>query len=111
MRDRRRRYAYAFAIYAIVELVLFLSTPHERLSTHTPFNHFALLADAWLHKRLDLGGPPPDYTGFNDFAVYNGKYFVSFPPMPAVLLLPFVAAAPSVDQVKDGAVFLSIAGI
>jgi len=111
MRDRRRRYAYAFAIYAIVEIVLFLSTPHERLSAHTPFNHFALLADAWLHKRLDLGGPPPEYTGFNDFAVYDGKYFVSFPPMPAVLLLPFVAAAPSVDQVKDGAVFLSIAGI
>src|SRR5262249_40906006 len=78
---------------------------------HTPYNHFALLADAWAHGRLDLGGAPPPYTGNNDFAVFEGKYFVSFPPFPAVLLFPLVWVAKSAEAVRDGMFFLSLAGV
>jgi hypothetical protein len=67
------------------------------------------LAQAWLQGRLDIGGSPP---GTNDWACFDtvdegpcppGRYsfsgpeaeryrwYVSFPPLPAVLLLPVVA--------------------
>jgi hypothetical protein len=106
----RRRWLIAIAIYAAVTAVYFVTMARERFALHTPFNHFALLADAWLHGRLDLGAPPPAYTGNNDFAVFEGKYYVSFPPLPAVLLLPMVKLAGGADKVRDGAFFLWLAG-
>ncbi len=107
----RRRAAIAAVLYAIVTAAMLATTPPVRLAYHTPFNHFALLAEAWLHGRLDLGGPPPDYTQNNDFAVHGGKYFVSFPPFPAVLIAPVVALAGGAERVRDGQFFLWFAGI
>src|SRR3954471_15571001 len=83
----------------------------EVLREHTPYNHFALLAEAWLKGRLDLGGAPPDYARGNDFAAYQGKWFVVFPAFPSVLLLPLVAAAGRADEVADGRFFLLLAGL
>lgn len=108
---RFRSLAIALAIYTAVTAVFWITTAPDRLAYHTPYNHFALLADAWIHGRLDLGGPPPAYTGNNDFAVFQGRYFVSFPPFPAVLLLPLVKLAGSPDRVRDGQFFLWFAGI
>jgi len=105
----RRR--IALAVYALVTVACFLTVARDRLHTHTPANHFALLADAWLHGHLDLGGPPPAYTGNNDFAFHDGKHFVSFPPFPALLLVPFVKLAGGADKLKDGQVFLWFAGV
>lgn len=51
-----------------------------------PYNSYALQAEAWLEGRLDLG---QDYTWL-ELAIYEGKYFVSFPPFPSYVLLPFV---------------------
>jgi hypothetical protein len=101
----------AAAIYAVVTLTMLVTSPRERLTAHTPFNHFALMADGWLHGRLDLGGPPPEYTGNNDFAVKDGRYYVSFPPFPAVLLLPAAVLAGSPERVRDGQVFIWFTGI
>ncbi len=101
----------AFAIYVFVTVVFFLTVARDRLHNHTDANHFALLADAWLHGRLDLGGPPPTYAGNNDFAFFEGKHFISFPPFPAVLLLPFVALTGGAERLKDGQVFLWLAGV
>jgi hypothetical protein len=83
----------------------------DRLIQHTPFNHYALLADAWLHGRQDLGGPPPFYTQNNDFAEHNGKTYVSFPPLPAVLMLPFVKLAGSPENFRDGQFVVWLAGL
>jgi hypothetical protein len=107
---RERAGVVALALYAVSTLA-FALTMLDRIGQHTPYNHFALLAEAWLHGRLDLGGPPPDYTGMNDFAVLDGKYFVSFPPFPAVVLVPVVALAGGAAHVRDGAVFLALAGL
>jgi len=109
--DRSRSWLFAAAIYTLVTVVCLATTGRERLTTHTPYNHFALLADAWLHGRLDLGGPPPAYTGNNDFVVWEGKHYVSFPPFPAVLLLPAVKLAGSVDRVRDGQIFALFTGL
>src|SRR3954471_14479751 len=56
MQPRSKRALYlAIGVYALVTAVCALTTAPERLGSHTPYNHFALLADAWLHGRLDLG--------------------------------------------------------
>jgi hypothetical protein len=58
-----------------------------------------------------LGGPPPAYTGNNDFSRYDGKWFVVFPPFPALLLLPLVSLAGDPSRVRDGQFFLLLAGL
>lgn len=108
---RQRRWTIAAVIYVLVTIACFATTSPARLAGHTPYNHFALLADAWLHGRLDLGGPPPPYTGNNDFAVWQGKYFVSFPPLPAVLILPVVKLAGGAEHVRDGRFFACFTGL
>jgi hypothetical protein len=108
---RARRLLWALAIYAGVTLLLLACAAPDLLREHTPYNHFALLAEAWLKGRLDLGGAPPGYTGGNDFASYHGKWFVVFPAFPSALLLPLVALAGQAEAVADGRFFLLLAGI
>ncbi len=50
-----------------------------------PYNSYALQAQSWLEGRLDLG---KDYP-YLELAIYNSKYYVSFPPFPSYVLLPF----------------------
>lgn len=109
--EHRRRHLVAIGLYTAITAIFAITTASERLTAHTPFNHYALLAEAWTRGRLDLGGPPPAYTGNNDFAVHDGKFYVSFPPFPAVLLVPMVKAAGSAERVRDGQLFLWLAGI
>ena len=51
------------------------------------------------------------YTGNNDFAVFGDKVFISFPPFPALLLMPIVKLAGSPEGVRDGLFFLAFAGL
>lgn len=53
--------------------------------TDNPYNSYTLQALAWLNGRLDLGR---DYSHL-EIAYYGGKYFVSFPPFPSYVMLPF----------------------
>jgi len=103
-----RRWALPVAIFTLCAGV-YCATSAQRLVRPSPNNHYVHLADAWLHGRLDIGGDPP---GTNDWACFDtvsqgpcppGRYafsgpdaeryrwYVSFPPLPAVLLLPVVA--------------------
>lgn len=50
-------------------------------------NAYALQAQAWLQGRLDLSPRP----GVLQIAEYKGRYYVSFPPVPSLVVLPFVA--------------------
>jgi hypothetical protein len=108
---RRRGLLWALGIYALVTLVLLACAPPGVLTSHTKYNHFALLAEAWLDGRLDLGGAPPAYAQNNDFALFDGKWFVVFPPFPSVLLVPLVALSGSAEAVCDGRFFLLLAGL
>jgi hypothetical protein len=59
-------------------------------------NHFVYLADAFLHGRLGVTGSG---TALQELVPRNGNFYVVYPPMPAVILMPFVAAfGTSVDQ-------------
>jgi hypothetical protein len=108
---KQRRWVLALGVYLSCTVVYFLCAPRQLWTEHTQFNHFALLADAWLHGRLDLGHPPPAYTQNNDFAEVQGRYYVSFPPFPAVLLLPFAKLAGSPENLRDGQIWLWLAGV
>jgi hypothetical protein len=108
---KKRRLVIAAGIYALATLVYFLFADAALIHEHTPWNHFALLADCWRKGRLDLGGPPPSYTGNNDFSQAGGKWFVVFPPFPALLLLPAVALVGDPARVCDGRFFLCLAGV
>jgi hypothetical protein len=78
---RRVKPAYAAAIVAFA-ITAVLS--HLRA---TPYNNFVLLAQALLHGRtwIDLPG------SYIDALQYNGRYYIIEAPLPALLLLPFVA--------------------
>ena len=104
----RQRWALPLAIFLLCAGV-YSATSAGRLFRPSPNNHYVHLAHAWLDGRLDIGGDPP---GTNDWACFDtvtqgpcppGRYafsgtdaeryrwYVSFPPLPAVLLLPVVA--------------------
>src|SRR3954470_12948726 len=108
--ETRRRWI-ALGIYLSTCLVYFLFADRAVVHAHTPWNHFALLADAWRQGRLDLGGPPPAYAGNNDFSHAGGKWFVVFPPFPALLLLPLLALVKDPERVHDGQFFLWVSGV
>jgi hypothetical protein len=109
--SRSRRLLVAAAIYLAAVGVYAAVAGPQRLFEHTPFNHYALLADAWLHGRWDLPGGPPPYAQNNDFASYEGKTFISFPALPAMLMLPLVKLAGGADNFRDGQFIVWLAGL
>ena len=72
--------------------VIYLLVVISQVTIHPPGvgggSHFMLLADGWLHGHLYVEGTPP---GLSDFTYYKGHWYVAFPPLPAVLMLPLVA--------------------
>jgi hypothetical protein len=108
---RSRRLIIAGGIYLVCGIVFALVAGHDRIAVHTPFNHYAHLANAWLHGRQDLVNGPPGYAGGNDFAQFQGKTYISFPPFPALLMLPFVAIAGSPENFQDGQFIVWLAGV
>lgn len=51
------------------------------------YNSYTRQACAWLSGRLDL----PENIEWLELAIYEGKYYVSFPPFPSYVMLPFAA--------------------
>jgi hypothetical protein len=108
---RSRRVLIALALYVVCGGVFAAVAGKARLAEHTSYNHYALLADAWLHGRQDLPGGAPHYTGNNDFATFQGKTYISFPPFPAVLMMPLVKASGSPEDFRDGQFMIWLAGL
>jgi hypothetical protein len=108
--SRSRRLLIGLGIY-VGCLIVFMVMAGDRLAKHTAFNHYAHLADGWLHGRHHLLGTPPSYSGMNDFALYDGKWFISFPPFPAILMMPFVWLSGSPENFRDGQFIVWLAGV
>jgi hypothetical protein len=81
------RYRTALLLFA-GSLAVFCLFSGERLLHQSLYPHFVYQADAFLHGQLALRVTPPNYE---DWARVGDKWYVSFPPFPAVLLMPFVA--------------------
>ncbi len=109
--SRSRRLVLALGVYVVCSIAFAVVAGAPRLREHTSFNHFAHLADAWLHGRQDLRNGAPAYAMGNDFADFGGKTYISFPPFPALLMLPFVALAGSPENFRDGQFMVWLAGL
>lgn len=84
--DKQKRWEYGIIVVTSVLLYLLLMcwlTGYGPLKQNV-YNSYALQADSWRQGRLDLG---QDYP-YLELAVYNGKYYVSFPPFPSYILFP-----------------------
>jgi hypothetical protein len=63
-----------------------------------PYDHFVWQADAYLHGRVAIPWPVPGTSHFQDVlpviggaGLPTGEALIPFPPLPAIVLLPFVA--------------------
>jgi len=54
--------------------------------------HIEYLANAFAHRRTYLDKDSPNAEE-NDWTYYQGRWMVSFPPTPTLLMMPFVAIA------------------
>src|SRR5439155_13890014 len=79
-----------------VDLILFLGSlaayalSSDGLLAHQSLApHFVYQADAFLHGQLALSVPRP--PNLNDWVLRDGRWYVSFPPFPALVMMPFVA--------------------
>jgi hypothetical protein len=76
-------FAFSTMVYAISGGIFF--------AEQSPAPHYVYLADAFAHGRFHLVAEPPNAEE-NDWTYSNGKWMVSFPPTPALLMTPLVAA-------------------
>ncbi len=67
--------------------VVFMLFSGKHLFASNPYNSYILQAKAWCSGTLYL----PENYPWLELAVYKGHYYVSFPPFPSYLLLPFTA--------------------
>lgn len=57
-------------------------------SLNTPImNYWNILAEGFLHERVFLVDPVSTF----DMTAYNGHWYVPIPPLPAFVLMPFIA--------------------
>lgn len=83
-----RRVGVPVALFALCALVYVLVLGDRRM-TPSADNHFVHLAMSFLRGQLSVQGTRA--PGTNDWALFEGKWYVSFPPLPAVVILPLVA--------------------
>jgi len=82
-----------YAEYLVLSMLVFLATVipiymFSGMSPLTPnhYNSYSLQAHAWLSGHLDI----PQNYGHLEIALFAEKYYISFPPFPSLIMLPFV---------------------
>jgi hypothetical protein len=83
-----RRSLLPLLVFVVCSLA-YVSLLGGRISGPTANNHFVHLAESFLSGQLSVVGNRP--PGNNDWALYNGTWYVTFPPFPALVILPVVA--------------------
>src|SRR5258708_10627350 len=79
---RSRRLLLAGLVYVVCTSAYATLAGSDRLVQHTSFNHYALLADAWLHGRQHTGGPPSPSTPDTSLVLIHGKMYIFSYPFP-----------------------------
>jgi hypothetical protein len=83
---------FASAVLAVIVYsglgYIILSAMHKSIFKASEMAYFNYLADALLHGQLNLRFTPPNQL---DLSLFNGKYFLYWSPMPAILMMPFIA--------------------
>jgi hypothetical protein len=74
----------------LLALVVYMALAriHGELGRSSPYPFYNYLADALLHGQLSLRLLPPTTPVLS---LFQGRYYMYWAPLPAILLLPFVA--------------------
>ena len=100
-----RRHAAALAAVLgclALALVLYHDLAGGTLLAHNAYDSYALQAENWLAGRMTIAGG--ENYPWLELAIYEGQYYQSFPPVPAVLLLPLVALGGGAQAVPSNLV-------
>ena len=88
----------------LIASTLWSFTGHWAGITSTTYNSYTLQAQAWLQGKINV----PNYSHL-ELALYQGKAYVSFPPFPSVVMVPFVIVfGKETPDTLIGIFFLSI---
>ncbi len=90
-----------------LSLLLYHSLAGGTLLSRNFYDSYSLQAENWLAGRNYIANGE-DYTWL-ELAIYNGRYYQSFPPVPAVFMLPFVALFGSAAAVPSNLIMLFVA--
>jgi hypothetical protein len=82
----KKNLLYAFIIFLVALVIYRLSALTARHFTTPKVAYFDQLADSFLHGRAYLLFPKVTY----DLTQFEGKWYVPFLPLPALLLIPWV---------------------
>jgi hypothetical protein len=94
--ERWRRYVDTVLIPLGLFVLSFVVYTWIKNGRHTDLDYFVPLADALLHGSLGLADAP---SWLNEVVPRNDLFYVVYPPMPAFVVLPFVALfGPGFDQ-------------
>lgn len=81
--EHMKKFQIAIIFVFLSFIVYFVSTQ----KTYQHLHYFVPLTDSLIHGRLDVPANP----ALNELVPREGKFYVVYPPMPAVVLVPFVA--------------------
>lgn len=87
-------------------LLLYHSLAGGTLLADSPYDSYLLQAQNWLAGRCFIQDGSR-YTWL-ELARYRGRYYLSFPPVPSVLALPFAAAGLSLGNLREAAFALAL---
>ena len=82
---RARPNSVGLVVVSVLATAVYLATTS---TDRQNFDYFVRLADAFLHGRIYLTEAP---SWLNELIPKDGVWYVAYPPMPAVVLIPFVA--------------------
>ncbi len=105
--------AALLASLVLVAAIAYFGSPTIRQDVRRPAGHFALLADAFAHGRLSIEttADRPFRTSelIRDDA--SGRFYCPYPPLPAVLLMPFVLLAGYAVKVEAACRMVSVVNV
>lgn len=86
--DLKKEYKSIFVLCFMVFAVFFAmwTFTGKWFWINQPYNSYILQAQAWKNGSLSLA---ENYSHL-EIAVFNGKYYISFPPFPSYVMFPFV---------------------
>ncbi|MEG1560057.1 MAG: hypothetical protein RRY79_03875 [Clostridia bacterium] len=87
--EQKKQFSFDWSMFCMI-LIMFVGyiLIHDLLGgtlfSHCQWDSYTRQAMAWREGRMDLG----ENISWLELAIFNGKYYVSFPPLPSVLMLP-----------------------
>lgn len=80
-------------------LLLYHSLAGGTLLAANPYDSYLLQAQNWLAGRASIANG--EHYEWLELAIYQGGYYLSFPPVPSVLALPFAMAGLALGNLRQ----------